>query len=152
LEVDPDDRHAQDHRQVAEVALGQAAAEVGDGAAQPGRFGDEAGIDLDAHRRPPGAEPVGSWGSTAGAPGMADTTASVVASLVVNWAALRPRRSTTMRSLTSNTSLRLWLMTTTPRFWRRSVRMSSSTWLVWLTPRAAVGSSSITILGAPMVA
>ena len=63
--------------------------------------------------------------------------------------AVRPRRSTTIRSATSKTSARLWLITTTPSPRSRRRLISSSTWAVWGTPSAAVGSSSITTLGSP---
>ena len=61
----------------------------------------------------------------------------------------RPGRAATMRSATSKMFARLWLMTMTarPRSLRR--RMRSSTWRVWATPRAAVGSSRITSFGSP---
>src|SRR5271165_228882 len=64
----------------------------------------------------------------------------------------RPRYRTARRSATLNTSLRLWEMTMTamPR-WPR-VRMSSRTWPVWDTPRAAVGSSMITSLASRITA
>ncbi len=63
--------------------------------------------------------------------------------------ALRPRKSTTIRSATSKTSERLWLITTTASPRSFSVRIRSSTWAVWATPRAAVGSSRITSFGSP---
>ena len=61
----------------------------------------------------------------------------------------RPRRSTTMRSATSKTSTRLWLITTTPSPRSRSRRIRSSTCAVCATPSAAVGSSRITTFGSP---
>ena len=60
---------------------------------------------------------------------------------------LRPRRRTTMRSATARTSSMLWLimMTPRPRSRTRSIRFSTSA--VCATPSAAVGSSSMMILG-----
>ena len=60
---------------------------------------------------------------------------------------LRPRRRTTMRSATARTSSMLWeiRMTPSPRSRTRSIRFSTSA--VCATPRAAVGSSSMMILG-----
>ena len=49
-----------------------------------------------------------------------------------------------MSSATWKTSLRLWLIRTTPRPRSASRRTSLSTCSVWATPRAAVGSSRIT--------
>ena len=54
-----------------------------------------------------------------------------------------------MRSATSKTSTRLWLMTTTAVPAPLEAWMKSSTWRVWATPSAAVGSSSITASGSP---
>ena len=54
-----------------------------------------------------------------------------------------------MRSATSKTSTRLWLITTTPSSRSRRRRISCSTWAVWATPSAAVGSSSSTTFGSP---
>ena len=51
-----------------------------------------------------------------------------------------------MSSATSKTSLRLWLISTTPRPRSASRRTSSSTCSVWATPSAAVGSSRMTTL------
>ena len=63
--------------------------------------------------------------------------------------ATRPSRSTTIRSATSKTSARLWLITTTPSPRSRSRWISSRTCAVWATPSAAVGSSSSTTFGSP---
>src|SRR5215211_1046489 len=54
-----------------------------------------------------------------------------------------------MRSATSNTSARLWLITSTPCPSSRSRLISPSTIAVWRTPSAAVGSSSSTTFGSP---
>ena len=82
-------------------------------------------------------------------PVIAETTCSSVVASALKSPAGRPRRSTKIRSATSKTSTRLWLITTTPspRSRRRWIR--SSTCLVWATPSAAVGSSSSTTLGSP---
>src|SRR6202012_669911 len=68
-------------------------------------------------------------------PVIAATTCSSVTSVEVKSPDGRPRRSTKMRSQTSKTSARLWLMTTTPR--PRSFRrlISASTCLVCGPPR-----------------
>ena len=55
-----------------------------------------------------------------------------------------PSRSTVIRSAHSKTSWRLWEMITTPRPRSARRRTRSSTWRVWATPRAAVGSSRMT--------
>ena len=61
-----------------------------------------------------------------------------------------PSRSTTIRSATSKTFSRLWLITTTPRpRSRRRVDREPSTCAVCATPSAAVGSSSNTTFGSP---
>ena len=44
------------------------------------------------------------------------------------------------------TSFMLWEISTTPRPWSASRRTRSSTWRVWATPSAAVGSSRKTTL------
>ena len=54
-----------------------------------------------------------------------------------------------MRSATAWTSAMLWLIRMTPRPVSRSRSMRLSTSAVWATPRAAVGSSSMTTLGLP---
>ena len=59
-------------------------------------------------------------------------------------AARRPRRSTAIRSATDRTSVRLCEMTITAMSWLFSRLIRSSTTRVWVTPRAAVGSSRIT--------
>ena len=59
-------------------------------------------------------------------------------------ATLRPSRSTVMRSATSKTSCMLCEIRTTARPCSASRRTRSSTWRVWATPSAAVGSSRIT--------
>src|SRR6185312_6574479 len=82
-------------------------------------------------------------------PVIAATTCSSVTSVELKSPAERPRRRTTIRSQTSKTSARLWLITTTPRLRSRRRLISASTCLVCGTPRAAVGSSSITIFGSP---
>ena len=56
-----------------------------------------------------------------------------------------------MRSATRKTSARLWLMTSTDRPCSFKRRISSSTCVVCTTPKAAVGSSSITSLASPMM-
>src|SRR5690606_16103637 len=71
------------------------------------------------------------------APVMAATTACGVTAFFSKLATRRPSRSTTMRSATSNTSARLWLITTTPRPSALSLAMRSSTWRVCATPSAA---------------
>src|SRR5690606_5555508 len=77
---------------------------------------------------------------------MSSTTWPWVTSVRATSAATRPRYSAVMRSATSNTSFMLWEMSTTP--WPVSARRRtrSSTWRVWATPSAAVGSSRITTL------
>ena len=84
------------------------------------------------------------------APVIAPTISSRVAS---RWRrrspASRPSRRTKMRSATSKTSARLWLMTTTPSPRSRRRLTRSSTCAVWRTPSAAVGSSRITTFGSP---
>ena len=49
------------------------------------------------------------------APVMAETTCSGLASRTSKAATRRPKRRTMMRSATSKTSAKLWLITTTPR-------------------------------------
>ncbi len=80
---------------------------------------------------------------------MAATSSAVVASSTLNSAAFLPSRSTTMRSATAWTSAMLWLIRMTPRPCSRSRSMRLRTSAVCATPRAAVGSSSITTLGLP---
>ena len=82
-------------------------------------------------------------------PVIAETTCSSVVCSALKSPAGRPRRRTKMRSATSKTSTRLWLITTTPRPRSRRRRISSRTWAVWATPSAAVGSSSSTTFGSP---
>ena len=57
---------------------------------------------------------------------------------------LRPRRRTVIRSATSKMSLRLCEMITTASPCSPSRFTRSSTWRVWATPSAAVGSSRMT--------
>src|SRR6266508_3843216 len=145
----PDDRDADDHRQGAELALGQAAPEAGPGAGQAGLLGDQPGVEVgDGHGS---LTSVGSCSSPALAPVIAATTSSELVCLASRTPTCRPSRSTTMVSATANTSARLWLITTTARPCSRRVRISSRTCAVWATPRAAVGSSSSTTLGSPSI-
>ena len=81
------------------------------------------------------------------APVMAATSCSVVASSTRKSAALRPSRSTTIRSATAWTSAMLWLIRITPSPVSRSRSTRLSTSAVWATPSAAVGSSSMTTFG-----
>src|SRR3954454_4448482 len=86
------------------------------------------------------------------APVMAPTTSSIVTSPRRKRATRVPRRRTSMRSATSKTSGMLWLMRTTARPCSRTRTMRSSTWRVWTTPSAAVGSSMKTTLEAHVTA
>ena len=80
---------------------------------------------------------------------IAETTCSSVVDSAANSPAALPSRRTKMRSATSKTSTRLWLITTTPSSRSRRRRIRFSTCAVWATPSAAVGSSSSTTLGSP---
>ncbi len=74
------------------------------------------------------------------------TISRLVTSAAATSAATRPRYSALIRSLTSLTSFMLWLISSTPRPLSARRRTRSSTCLVCATPRAAVGSSSMTTL------
>src|SRR3954452_12926030 len=90
-----------------------------------------------------------SWRS---APVIAPTTSSIVTSSRRRLATRSPRRRTSMRSATSKTSGMLWLISTTDTPRPRTRPMRSSTWRVWTTPSAAVGSSMKTTLLAHVTA
>src|SRR5262249_45795905 len=74
-------------------------------------------------------------------PVMAATASSIVVSDRRNRATRRPRRSTSIRSATSKTCGRLWLISTTEMPASRTLRVSSRTFRDCTTPSAAVGSS-----------
>ena len=90
-----------------------------------------------------------SSSSSEPSPVIAETTCSSVVASALKSPAGRPSRKTKIRSATSKTSTRLWLITTTPSSRSRRRRISSSTCAVWATPSAAVGSSSSTTFGSP---
>src|SRR5262249_62393937 len=116
-EDEPDDAERDDDRQVAEIALPEASARAQPEAFQPRRVENEARI----HRHfgswlHGGAAPLkASRTSAEVAPVMAATTSTSLVPAASKLATRRPRRSTTIRSATENTSTRLSLITTTPR-------------------------------------
>src|SRR5262249_10188710 len=130
----PDHDQADNHRQRTEIALGNAASQADQVEALRGR-GALGGRRLSGDLAHSGSSSASSPNS---APVIAATTCSRFTLRTSRLATRRPRYRTTMRSQTSNTSARLWLMTTTPRPCERSVLIRSSTWRVWATPRAAV--------------
>src|SRR3954467_2830425 len=80
------------------------------------------------------------------APVIAPTSCSTVAPWVGRLATRVPSRMTWTRSATSSTAGMEWEIRTTAMPLSRTRRMVSSTFFVWTTPRAAVGSSKKTIL------
>ena len=72
------------------------------------------------------------------------TTSCSVVSVRLNSATFWPSRSTVMLSATSKMSCRLCEIRTTPSPCSARRLTRSSTWRVWATPSAAVGSSRIT--------
>ena len=80
------------------------------------------------------------------APVIRPVTSSGELAAIALSATLRPRRSTTMRSATANTSGMRWLIRTTAMPWSRRRRIRFSTSATWRTLIAAVGSSISTIL------
>ena len=108
--------------------------------------GSSAALVLDRRSLP--APPRG----TCWRPSSPTTTSSIETSCGRSRATRRPSRRTSIRSATSNTSGRLWLISTTERPCSRTRLIWSSTLRVCTTPSAAVGSSMNTTLFAQVTA
>src|SRR3984885_11961664 len=156
LEDRPDQSQADDHAQRGEIALDQAPdrllrpgqALLGLGGAGS-RFAHRSSSPLSALSARSSCSTPFFFSPSEPTPVIAETTCSSVVDSAANSPAARPSRRTKIRSATSKTSTRLWLITTTPSSRSRRRRIRFRTCAVWATPSAAVGSSRSTTFGSP---